>query len=80
MNLASIPGQTQEGLTTHLARTCEDRGDALAVIDLPDAFQPREDGKEIERLNTQSTITTLINGSEKQRAEHLLRLCLLPMG
>jgi hypothetical protein len=34
MNLASIPGQTQDGLTTHLVRTCEDRGDALAVIDL----------------------------------------------
>ena len=62
MNLASIPGQTQEGLTTHLVRTCEDRADALAVIDLPSAFQPREDSTEIDRLNTQSTITTLING------------------
>ena len=62
MNLASIPGQTQDGLTTHLVRTCEDRGDALAVIDLPDAFQPREDSNQIDRLNTQSTITTLVNG------------------
>ena len=62
MNLASIPGQTQDGLTTQLVRTCEERGDALAVIDLPDAFQPREDGTAINRLNTQSTITTLING------------------
>jgi len=62
MNLASIPGQTQDGLTTHLVRTCEDRGDALAVIDLPNAFQPREDSDQIDRLNTQSTITTLVNG------------------
>jgi len=62
MNLASIPAQTQDGLTTHLVRTCEARGDALAVIDLPDAFVPREDGTEINRNNTQSTITTLVNG------------------
>ena len=62
MNLAAIPGQTQDGLTTHLVRTCEDRADALAVIDLPDAFVPREDGTEINRNNTQSTITTLVNG------------------
>ncbi len=62
MNLASIPGQTQDGLTTHLINTCEDRGDALAVIDLPDSFRPREAGQSIARLNTQSTITTLING------------------
>ena len=62
MNLAAIPGQTQEGLTTHLVRTCEERGDALAVIDLPDAFQPREDSTELNRLNTPSTITTLVNG------------------
>jgi hypothetical protein len=62
MNLASIPGQTQEGLTTHLVRTCEDRGDALAVIDLPDAFVPREDSTEVNRNNLASTVTTLVNG------------------
>jgi hypothetical protein len=62
MNLAAIPAQTQEGLTTHLVRTCEDRADALAVIDLPSAFQPREDAESIDRLNTSSTIRTLING------------------
>ena len=43
-------------------RTCEERGDALGVIDLPDAFTPREDGTAINRRNTSSTITTLVNG------------------
>lgn len=62
MNLAAIPGLTQEGLTTHLVRTCEDRADALAVIDLPNAFQPREESDSLDRLNTSSTITTLVNG------------------
>jgi len=62
MNMASIPGLTQDGLTTNLVRVCESRGDALAVIDLPDSFQPRAEGTAVDRLNTQSTITTLING------------------
>ena len=62
MNMASIPGLTQDGLTTNLVRVCEDRADALAVIDLPDSFQPRAEGTSVDRLNTQSTITTLING------------------
>jgi hypothetical protein len=62
MNMAAIPAQTQEGLTTHLVRTCEARADALAVIDLPDAFVPREDSTAVNRNNRQSTITTLVNG------------------
>ena len=62
MNLAAIPGLTQEGLTTNLINVCEERADALAVIDLPNAFQPREEGDSVNRLNETSTITTLING------------------
>ena len=60
MNLASIPGLTQETLTTHLIRTCEDRADALAVIDLPNGFDPREEGKEVQRNNTASEIRQAI--------------------
>ena len=41
MNLASVPGITQDGLTTHLINTCEDRADSLAVIDLPGSYVPR---------------------------------------
>tara|TARA_R110000824_G_scaffold175520_7_gene354039 strand:+ start:2232 stop:5072 length:2841 start_codon:yes stop_codon:yes gene_type:complete len=60
MNLASVPGLTQEGLTTNLVRLCEDRADALAVIDLKDAFQPREESDSVNRLNTASTISTIV--------------------
>ena len=61
MNMATIPALTHEGLTTNLVRVCEDRADALAVIDLPDAFQPREESTSVNRLNLSSTITTLVN-------------------
>ena len=62
MNLASVPGLTQEALTTNLVRTCEDRADALAVIDLPNGYTPRAQGKAAARNNTASTIRQAVNG------------------
>ena len=62
MNVASMPGLTNEGLTTNLVRTCEDRADALAVIDLPNGYSPREDGLAAARNNSASTIRQAVNG------------------
>lgn len=60
MNLATVPALTQETLTTHLVRTCEARGDALAVIDLPNGYSPREETKTPARNNTASEIRQAI--------------------
>jgi hypothetical protein len=38
MNLAAMPGVTNENLTKKLIETCEDRADTLAIIDLPDVY------------------------------------------
>jgi hypothetical protein len=40
MNLLTVPGLTHDGLTTHTIRVCEERGDALALIDLPNVYIP----------------------------------------
>jgi len=40
MNLAVIPGITNESLTNHLIETCEQRADALAIVDLPGGYVP----------------------------------------
>ena len=40
MNLLTAPGLTHNGLTRNLINICEDRGDALALIDLPDVYIP----------------------------------------
>jgi len=62
MNLAAIPGLTFDGLTTKLVRTCEDRADALAVIDLPYGYTPRESSVVSNpRQNVESTIRSNIN-------------------
>ena len=60
MNLASIPGLTDDGLTTHLVQTCEDRADALAVVDLAGGFTPRAEGREVVRNNTAGALNTII--------------------
>jgi len=60
MNLASIPGCTDDGLTSHLYQTCEDRADSLAVIDIAGGFTPRHEGRTVVRNNTAAALTTLM--------------------
>ena len=40
MNLLAVPGITNESLTQHAVNVCEDRGDALAVIDPKGGYLP----------------------------------------
>jgi phage tail sheath protein FI len=59
-NLVSIPGITNEELTTHLINTAEARADALAVIDLKGDFQPSHEGNKGKTYpNLSETITNL---------------------
>tara|TARA_R110001583_G_scaffold80099_2_gene215524 strand:+ start:2823 stop:5783 length:2961 start_codon:yes stop_codon:yes gene_type:complete len=61
-NLVSIPGITNEQLTTHLINTAESRADALAVIDLKGDFQPSHEGNSGKTFpNLSDTITNLKN-------------------
>ena len=40
-NLMAIPGVANPGITSHLISTCENRADALAVIDIQKDYTPR---------------------------------------
>ena len=46
MNLLTVPGLTQESLTTHMVNVCESRADAMAIIDLPNVYKPAHEGYE----------------------------------
>ena len=62
MNIATIPGLTNAQLTTHLVNICEDRGDALAVIDIENVYTADTEGTEsiTERKGTVAqAVTTL---------------------
>tara|TARA_Y100000593_G_scaffold28408_1_gene56674 strand:- start:11850 stop:14786 length:2937 start_codon:yes stop_codon:yes gene_type:complete len=39
-NILAVPGVTNTGLTDHMLNVCEERGDALAIIDLEGGFVP----------------------------------------
>ena len=60
-NLISIPGLTNEQLTTHLINTAESRADALAVVDLKGDFQPAHEATAKSYPNLSTTITNLKN-------------------
>ena len=40
MNLLTAPGLTKDSLTEHMVNTCEDRADALALVDLASIYIP----------------------------------------
>ena len=40
MNVLTAPGLTVNALTEHMVNVCSDRGDALAIIDLPSVYIP----------------------------------------
>ena len=46
MNLAVIPGITNDTITRNLVETCETRGDSLAIIDLPNVYLPFTEGSD----------------------------------
>lgn len=50
-NMITMPGLTNQGLLTKIIRTCEDRADALAVVDLKGGYQPNTEaiGSEKDR-------------------------------
>lgn len=74
MNLATIPGLKQAGLTNNLINVCEDRADALAIIDLEGGYSPRAEGKTSSRNNTLSSLNSTI-ASLRQRALNTSYAC-----
>ena len=61
MNLATMPGLTNEGLTAHLINTCEDRADAMAIIDLKGGYVPKTENSQAFSDRVGSSATTLSN-------------------
>lgn len=53
-NILAAPGIVNEGITSHMLNICEERGDALAIIDPRGGYKPssEESGKEQDRITT----------------------------
>tara|TARA_Y100000592_G_scaffold43251_1_gene68725 strand:- start:8134 stop:11535 length:3402 start_codon:yes stop_codon:yes gene_type:complete len=48
-NILTAPGIVNEGITTHMINTCEDRGDALAIIDPRGGYLPASENEKAEK-------------------------------
>jgi len=66
-NLVTMPGITNESLTSRLINTCEARGDSLAIIDLKGTHQPRYEAAATSEDGRKSAIDTTINNLVERR-------------
>ena len=67
MNLLAVPGLTKDGLTTHMVNVCQDRADALALIDLPDVYKPNSEAYQSNAANRQGDNPTQAANNLRQR-------------
>jgi hypothetical protein len=61
-NAITMPGLTNSALTKHLIDVCEERADAIGIIDLENGFQPRHESNAViasRRGNTASVISSM---------------------
>ena len=78
MNLATIPGLKQEGLTSNLINVCEDRADALAIIDLDGGYRPRAEAKTSARNNTAVQMDSVITSLRRRGLNTSYGCCFYP--
>jgi hypothetical protein len=48
-NILAVPGLRHQGLTTHMIQTCEERGDAFALIDPYGGYEPASENNQTEQ-------------------------------
>ena len=65
-NLMAMPGIYKESLTDHMIEVCENRGDALAVIDLDTGYKAQTENTESVQNNLGS-VSTAINNLQNRR-------------
>ena len=64
-NLAVMPGITNEALGDYLVATCEDRGDAMAILDLKGGYVPDTEGTDTESARMGSVTSTINNLNDR---------------
>ncbi len=67
MNLAAAPGITNENLTGHLIEVCEERGDALAIIDPKGGYRPNTEDTTSEQSRVSTTAAKDVTDNMKAR-------------
>ena len=63
-NMFSAPGVVTTTLTDHIINVCQNRGDALGVIDIEGNYIPREDRSTYVSDDSDSTVAGSVGGSD----------------
>lgn len=58
-DIITLPGVTKESVTDHLLETCQARGDALGIIDLPNAYIPETESTNSDATRRGTTVTSI---------------------
>jgi hypothetical protein len=79
MNLMAAPGLTNTTLTKHMVSVCEDRADALALIDLPSVYlPPHEQYKSDKKDRIGTTPVTAANDLRARGIDSSYGCCFYP--
>jgi hypothetical protein len=78
MNLASIPGLTNQVLTEHLIDVCSSRGDAMAVIDLENDYIPSSEGTRANGYPKQPDVTQAVKNLKNRVINSSYGACYFP--
>jgi len=60
MNVATVPGITNTGLTDHLLDTCESRADTLAIIDPEGGYTPASEAATTEAARSRTGVDEVV--------------------
>lgn len=59
-DIITIPGCTNENVVDHVLATCETRGDALGIVDLPDVYIPETESTDSAADRSATTVTQTV--------------------
>jgi phage tail sheath protein FI len=65
MNVVTIPGVTNTGIKNQLIQLCEERGDAIAILDPVGGFTPRAEGTAVSYGSVTNVDTVVTNTKEQ---------------
>ena len=60
-DIITVPGVTNSAITDYVLSTCENRGDALALIDLPNIYIPEHENANLSQAARRGSVTQTVS-------------------
>jgi hypothetical protein len=77
MNLISMPGLKTAGLTKYMTEVCEERGDALAIIDIENDYTPRTESYATD-VNRRGSVAQAVSSMKSRLLDTSYGACYYP--